>query len=87
MGGRSHPEEFRCTKACESKLDAAITSKCGGLDLAALFPGCGTPDPGALSDCLDRLVECRVCRALNAADALSRDCDDFDDGLANASCL
>ncbi len=77
----------KVTKACESKLDATITSKCGGLDLGTLFPGCGTGDPGALGDCLDRLVECRVCRALNAADALSRDCDDFDDGLTNGSCL
>ncbi len=77
----------KVTKACESNLDATIRSKCGRLDLAALFPGCGTPDRGALSDCLDRLVECRVCKALNAADALSRDCDDFDDGLTNASGL
>ncbi len=77
----------KVTKACESNLDAAIGSECGRLDLAALLPGCGTPDPGALSDCLDRLVECRVCKALNAADALSRDCDDFDDGLTNASGL
>ena len=77
----------KVTKACETKLDGTITSKCGGLNLAALFPGCGTGDPGALGDCLDRLVECRVCKALNAADALSRDCDDFDDGLTNASCL
>jgi len=77
----------KVTKACESKLDATITSKCGGLDLAALFPGCGTGNAAALGECLDRLVECRVCQALNAADALSRDCDDFDDGLTNASCL
>ena len=39
-----------------------------------------------LGDCLDRLVECRVCLGLNAADALNRDCDDFDDGLTNGTC-
>jgi hypothetical protein len=36
--------------------------------------------------CLDRAVECRVCRALNAADDLARDCDLLDDDEDNDSC-
>ena len=70
---------------CGEKLDRTLTSHCSGTDQATAFPGdcAGAPDLGA---CLDRLVECRVCLALNAADNLARDCDEFDDGLDNASC-
>lgn len=56
---------------------------CSGPAPAVLFPGCPGSDPAA---CLDQRVECRVCRALVAAHALRRDCDRFDDGLANGSC-
>ena len=59
---------------------------CGGADLLAAFPGCGTGDPGALGLCLDARVECRVCLLLNTADALCTDCDLFDDGVPNSSC-
>ncbi len=40
----------------------------------------------SLATCLDRIVECQACLALNQAEALDRDCDWFDDGIANASC-
>ncbi len=78
----------KIAKACQSKLKAKLDSKCAGtLDV---FPGCNDPNaPGTtqeLADCLDRLVECRVCLGLNAADNLARDCDDFDDGALNGSC-
>jgi hypothetical protein len=36
--------------------------------------------------CIDTLVECQVCLALNEVDALNRDCDAFDDGVVNGSC-
>ena len=42
---------------------------------------------GAVAVCVDRAAECRVCIAVNQADDLSLDCDFFDDGLPNASCL
>jgi hypothetical protein len=32
-------------------------------------------------------IECRVCLALDEADDLGADCDRFDDGMANGSCL
>jgi hypothetical protein len=73
----------KIAKACVTKLDASIDKKCDGVDTDAAFPGCSGED---LGDCLDRLVECRVCEALNAVDDLNRDCDDFDDGMANGSC-
>ncbi len=48
-----------------------------------VFPGC----PGAsLNTCLDVIVECNICLALNEIDGLNRNCDDFDDGQANGSC-
>jgi hypothetical protein len=51
------------------------------------FPGCATNDSEVLAACVDEIVECRVCRALNQADDLAVDCDLFDDGEANTSCL
>ena len=75
-------------KACNTKLLGKLDKACTGLDLTALFPGdcSGAADTTALKDCLDRLVECAVCTALNQADGLNRDCDLFDDGTANDSC-
>jgi len=75
----------KITKACETKLLDTIGKKCSA-DLGA-FPGCGTPATAQeLRECVDVLVECQVCLALNQADNLSRDCDEFDDGLDNGSC-
>jgi hypothetical protein len=73
------------------KLSDTITKKCDtpGVTTGA-FPGnctglTGTSTP-TLGTCLDQQVECRVCQLLNQADALSVDCDLFDDGVADASC-
>ena len=77
----------KIAKACVAKLgNGTNNSKCQQVALSLAFPGCGTDDPGALAICLDRIVECQVCLALNEADTLARDCDDFDDGMANGSC-
>ncbi len=46
----------------------------------ALIPGC---TPGVTAACIDQKIECVVCLALNGLDGLNRDCDDFDDGVAN----
>ncbi len=78
----------KIAKACQTKLKDKLDKKCAGtLDV---FPGCNDPNAPAttqeLADCLDRLVECRVCLSLNAADNLDRNCDQFDDGLFNGSC-
>ena len=57
-----------------------------GVGLAEAFPGCATDGSFQLAFCLDGIVECRLCLALNQTGDLERDCDLFDDGLENASC-
>ena len=67
-------------------LSRTLAKKCAGVDLAVAFPGVCS---GALdfASCVDDRVECRVCLMLNAMDGLNADCDAFDDGAANGSCL
>jgi hypothetical protein len=99
-GGATSPEVLaRClgvdadgkvAKECDP-LSGPLATKvlprtCGGVDLLAAFPGCGTADPGGLASCLDEAVACGVCLGLSEADGLGADCDLFDDGVANASC-
>ncbi len=88
VGGAGMPDpRDKIAGKCLGGIRKAIGGKCGGLDtaaLAALFPGCdGEP---ALFLCVEEKVECEVCRALNEIDVLIRDCDEFDDGIANGSC-
>jgi len=71
----------KISKACGG--DFGIGKKCGGQDLNALLPGLA---PNAGAGAIDAVIECRVCGALNSLDGLFRDCDLFDDGLANGSC-
>jgi hypothetical protein len=76
-------------KSCRTKLAEKVASRCGGtLDLGEAFPGlcAGAVNPAELAACVDQRVECHVCLALNAADQLGRDCDQFDDGAINGSC-
>jgi len=56
------------------------------VDLSSAFPGCGTDDPAGLSMCVDQVIKCRTCAALNRADDLLLDCDFLDDGGVNSSC-
>ncbi len=76
----------RIAKSCETKLGKAIERKCAGVSLLNAFPGCNTDDPAELTVCFTEIARCRLCQALNAADALVRDCDLFDDGQADRSC-
>jgi hypothetical protein len=78
----------RVQRACDEKLQEKIDEKCTSVNYAVLFPGVckGATDPVALKECIDELVECRVCLALNEVDGLKNDCDLFDDGQANGSC-
>lgn len=67
-------------------LEASLQDACVDIDLAQAFPGecSAAPDVAA---CIEDRVRCRTCRALVATDALDGgDCDDHDDGIANASC-
>lgn len=66
-------------------LQVSLAEKCSGIDPESLFPGrcAGT---GGLIRCLNQRANCTVCRLFNGMDGLSQDCDDLDDGEANASC-
>jgi cysteine-rich repeat protein len=74
------------------RIRSTIEEKCDGVDFASAFPGlvlrsgCSTSLAGGVAWCLDDIVNCRFCKALNEADALARDCDEFDDGAVNGSC-
>ncbi len=77
----------KITKAV-AKLVRTIAKKCAGVDMADAFPGtcAGRALIGEFAQCLDERVECRVCLMLNDLDAISADCDLFDNGVADASC-
>lgn len=68
-----------------AKLTAAHAAACGATPQATAFPGrcAGAADLGA---CVTALARCRSCELFRTGDELTRDCDLFDDGLANASC-
>ncbi len=74
------------SRKCDPVGTALTKCVLTGVDLSDAFPGCDTDDLAELTSCLGSLVVCRVCLALDAVDGLNRDCDLFDDGLANASC-
>ena len=76
------PGKFKVDKI--RKTISNCTSKGTLLDQA--FPGCGTADAETLHGCIDARIGCELCRFLNEADDLARDCDVFDDGAANGSC-
>ncbi len=80
----------KIAKACDTKLFGTMIKKCldKGQDYASLFPGIcvGEASWGDFHGCIEARVECRVCLALNAADGSKRNCDQFDDGLFNATC-
>jgi len=75
----------RVARAGDKFAAVAATGCDTGLPNATLFPGtCGNDQSPAY--CGRTSAACRTCLVLNAADKLDRDCDLFDDGLANASC-
>jgi hypothetical protein len=85
-GGIALDAKGKITRAL-AKLNADITGKCAGIDVATTFPGnCKNSPLGSLGTCLDTLAECRACRALNEIDELQVNCDLFDDNVANGSC-
>jgi agarase len=90
--GSAPPAGSRVPHFCSptgGKIQRRLAQQCSnvGVTLSDAFPGCAVDDPEEAARCLDRAVECRVCQALNQADFLDRDCDAFDDGQKNRSCL
>jgi hypothetical protein len=71
------------------RIGTNISESCvsRGVVLADAFPGCKAADADTLHACIDARVRCHVCVALNTVDGLTADCDAFDDGSANHSCL
>jgi len=71
-----------------TKLTETVTKSCEGVTLATAFPGCSAEsgNDAALSGCIERNVECHMCQIVNAMDALSIGCDQFDDGVVNQTC-
>ena len=48
---------------------------------------CAALDGSALAECLDQIADCRACRFLNGVIGGTFDCDTFDNGAADLSCL
>jgi len=72
-----------------TKLSSDTSANCAPpVVIATTFPGaCSGSTAGALAACLDARAECRACLAINATDNLNVNCDLFDDGAPNGSCL
>jgi hypothetical protein len=70
------------------KFADKVTGKCGESDWSTLFPNkCkDVADLAAAADCVDQLIECRFCQALESLDGMLLNCDLFDDGQMNGTC-
>ncbi len=80
-------------KAADAQADlaAAAVDACSptAASIAVLFRGrcAASATPAALATCAATAARCRFCLALQVADGLATDCDDFDNGDgADASC-
>lgn len=76
------------SKSAGKVLDA-LQARCAGIARASIFAGLANGCSSSVSstqDCIVHRIDCRVCQTLNTADGTARDCDLFDDGLANLSC-
>ncbi len=72
----------------EQRVADKIERACQG-DLASLFPGTCSGRAGTASDlaqCLNEAARCRGCKAAEGFGALTLDCEEFDNGLADSSC-
>jgi hypothetical protein len=84
--GESIPDKKdRIGKKCGNGLGATVGKKCGMTSNQSLFPSWDS-NRSTLAEFIDQQIQCDVCKALNALDGLSRYCEEFDDGIVNASC-
>ncbi len=71
-----------------AKIADTRANLCGSGDMRSVFPGsCSGASGVRFDECIEAAVECRVCRMLKAADALSIDCDQFDNWREDGSCI
>jgi len=80
----------KIAKACDAdtgKVRSTLDKKCGGVDLVSAFSGCGVADAASTAQCIDAQARCLTCAVLNGVSGISVDCDLFDDGQANTSCI
>jgi cysteine-rich repeat protein len=76
----------RIVKSQERLLRGAAT-RCQGVELEEIFPGCSPKSFLLFAACTIRTTRCRACELLMETNRrLVVDCDAFDDGGANASC-
>jgi cysteine-rich repeat protein len=76
----------RIASKCAAKLLSTVATQCDQVDLTQAFVSCGAGDPAGVASCLSRGSACQLCRMLNDAGGVTRDCDAFDDGFDNGSC-
>ena len=72
-----------------AKLEVDMLARCPDGTLGDEFPGvCAANAGGVLSfgACVKSFVRCRACLAQNIAGNLSKDCDQFDNGVTDTSC-
>ena len=87
-GSSSQPDPVGHIQAdCDLKIGSAVLQRCSTVDLGIAFGPCYPSDANEATDCLKRESACQLCQMVNDVDALSRDCDLFDDGVGtNGSC-
>jgi len=86
-GFSSQPDpKGRIASKCADKLLTTVAAQCDQVDLTAAFASCNAAGPAAVASCLSRGSACQLCRLLNDAGGVTRDCDAFDDGVDNGSC-
>ncbi|HYD49670.1 MAG TPA: hypothetical protein VEB21_15045 [Terriglobales bacterium] len=73
-----------------AKLGELIGRDCDEVSATAAAFGngeCSSLSGDSLASCIDDRTDCRLCQTFNDADALTVDCDLFDDDSANGSCI
>jgi hypothetical protein len=96
LGGPNGPQPDPAGNIAKraSKLAIAVQSRClakGVSPVGLVFAGaCAAVADDQFGDCVRRRVACRFCQAVKTADGLpatALDCDRFDDGTADGSCV
>ena len=81
----------KIAKTCNGnggKLARAVDGSCAApVALDTTFPGCNTTDAAALAECIDASIRCEACIGVSTADGTTIDCELFDNGLGDASCM